>query len=149
MQSMTPLDVSSYCVAHSMCVAFLLAACMPACSMDTCGQCAMTIMVACLQQLLELSNAQLQDLLQIQQVCMIKLALLEMERKLLVEPLIKQEEVSFPHDSFAALEIESNKLKENLLEAQKIKFTAGTVVFAGVRLYTTCMLLNQVSATKV
>ena len=90
-------------------------------------------MLACLQKSLELSDAQLQDILHVQRHFVVKTTLLELERKALVEPLIKTERVSFPHDSFAALEADSNRLKDNLLEVQKANFTAGTVVFAGVR----------------
>ena len=96
-------------------------------------------LLACLQEALDLSNAQLQDLLHVQHLVLIKESLLELERK--VEPLIQSEQVSLSHDSFAALEADSNRLKGNLLQIQKVRFEAGTVVFVGVRspVYVPCL----------
>lgn len=87
-------------------------------------------LLACLQRALNLSDEQSQDLLHVQHLMLIKESLLELERK--VEPLIKTEQVELPHDSFAALEADSHRLRNNLLQIQKLRFEAGTVVFAGV-----------------
>ena len=88
--------------------------------------------LAWLQKALKLSDAQLQDLLHVQHLVLIKESLLEMERK--VEPLVRTEQVSFPLDSFAALEADSNRFKGNLLQIHKVRFQAGTAVFVGVSL---------------
>ena len=88
-----------------------------------------------LQELLDLSEAQLQNLLHVQRLFAVKTTVLELERKAVVEPLVKTEEASFPHDMFVALEADSNRLKDNLLQVQKARFAAGTICFAGVRLH--------------
>lgn len=86
-----------------------------------------------LQKALNLSDAQLQDLLHVHNLLLVKSTLLDLERKAVVEPLIQPEQNSLPHDNFAALEADSNKLKDNLRQVTKVRLAAGTAVFAGVR----------------
>lgn len=97
-------------------------------------------LLACLQEVLDLSKAQVQDLLHIQHLLLIKSTLLDLERKAVVEPLIKPEQVSLPEDNFAALEADSNRLKDNLRQVTKVRLAAGTAVFAGVRPHAFCVL---------
>ena len=68
-----------------------------------------------------------------QHLLLVKSTLLDLERKAVVEPLIQPEQVSLPHDNFAALEADSNRLKDNLRQVTKVRLAAGTAVFAGVR----------------
>ena len=90
-------------------------------------------LLACVQTALNLSDAQLQDLLHVQHLLLVKSTLLDLERKAVVEPLIQPEQVRLPHDNFAALEADSNRLKDNLRQVTKVRLAAGTAVFAGVR----------------
>lgn len=85
------------------------------------------VWVACLQKALDLSDAQLQDLLHISHLMLVKENLLEMERK--VE---SSGQTNMLNDLFVALEAVGDKLKDNVLQVQKGRFAAGTAIFYGV-----------------
>lgn len=83
--------------------------------------------MTCLQKALDLSEAQLQDLLHVSHLMLVKENLLELERK--VE---SAGQANMPNDLFVALETAGGKLKNNVLQVQKGRFAAGTAIFYGV-----------------